>query len=243
MFKNSLKKTILFTAVFSLIFLSACGIKKEKELTMEEAQAKAEQFINDNFMTSGASVVISNMTDDEQTGLYKFSLDLGDGQSYDSYISKDGKEFFPQAYNIAELKKTLNTTTDETTATSSEDSTINEASFNESVDYATDKKVAVYLFWGDGCPHCASQKTAMSDWTTKYPDIEIKTYETWNNTDNATKLEAMAKAYNTTVEGVPMTFIGDKYWVGYSDDMETEMTNKIEECLKSGCENPGERLK
>jgi hypothetical protein len=53
----------------------------------------------------------------------------------------------------------------------------------------------------------------------------------------------MAKAYNTTVEGVPMTFIGDKYWVGYSDDMETEMTNKIEECLKSGCENPGERLK
>ncbi|HPT08566.1 MAG TPA: hypothetical protein PLE28_02640 [bacterium] len=243
MFKNSLKKTILFTAVFSLIFLSACGIKKEKELTMAEAQAKAEQFINKNFMTSGASVTITNMVEDEQTGLYKFSLDLGDGQVYDSYISKDGKEFFPQAYNIAELEKTLNTTTSETSASTTEEGTINEASFNESVDYATDKKVAVYLFWGDGCPHCASQKTAMSDWTTTYPDIEIKTYETWKNTDNAKKLEDMAKAYNTTVEGVPMTFIGDKYWVGYSDDMKTEMINKIEECLKDGCENPGDRLK
>jgi len=53
----------------------------------------------------------------------------------------------------------------------------------------------------------------------------------------------MAKAYGTTVQGVPMTFIGDKYWVGYAESMETEMTNKIDECLKGNCENPGDRLK
>ena len=240
--KNYFKKAILFTAVFSLIFLSACSIKKEKkEISMDEAKVKAEKFINENFMSASSTAVITKIEEDDQTDLYKFTLDLGGGQTYDSYISKDGEQLFPQSYNIAELEKSLNTTTSENTNTTTTET--NYEGFNESADFSTNKKVAVYLFWGDGCPHCAAQRDAMSAWVSKYPDIDIKTYETWKNTDNATTLENMAKAYNTTVQGVPMTFIGDKYWVGYSDSMEAEMTAKIDECLKKGCENPGDRLK
>ncbi len=242
MLKNNFKKTILFTAVFSLIFLSACSIKKDtKEISIDEAKVKAEKFINDNFMDASSTAVITNIKEDEQTDLYKFTLDLGNGQTYDSYISKDGEEFFPQAYNIAELEESLKATSSESTSTESTE--VNYEGFNESADFSTDKKVAVYFFWGSGCPHCSAQREAMSAWVTKYPDIDIKTYETWNNTDNATILENMAKAYGTTVQGVPMTFIGDKYWVGYADSMESEMTNKIDECLKGDCENPGDRLK
>jgi hypothetical protein len=40
-----------------------------------------------------------------------------------------------------------------------------------------------------------------------------------------------------------MTFIGDKYWVGFADSLGSEMEAKIAECLSSDCENPGERLK
>lgn len=230
------KKTILFSVIFSLFFLSACGVKKEKELSLEEAKVKAEQFINDNFMEASSTVKIGSIEDDPQTGLYKFSIDLGDGQLVDSYISKDGKKLFPQAYDMKELEKTIN-------EDGGDGAEVSDGNFNESADFNTEKKVAIYFFWGDGCPHCASQKTIMSQWAEKYPDVEIKTYETWKNESNGKILENLATAYGTTVEGVPMTFIGDKYWVGYSESLGVEMESKIEECLKKDCENPGKRIK
>lgn len=241
MFKNNFKKTVFLTAILALIFCSACSLKKEKELSLSEAQSKVEKFVNDNFMVEGKQVKISDMAKDDQTGLYKFSLDLGDSQTYESYISKDGREFFPQAYDIAELEQTLNNVDEETGASKSVEE-VDPGIFNESADFSTDKKVAVYLFWGDGCPHCADQRVAMVNWVSTYPDIEIKTYETWKNSNNAAILEDLAQAYGTNVEGVPMTFIGNKYWVGYSAGMESEMINKIKQCLEQSCENPGDRL-
>lgn len=241
------KKTILFTAILSLVFLSACSLKKEKELTLEEAKVRAEQFINENFMDPAYPIEISNIFYDKQTGLYKFSIDLGEGQTVDSYISKDGKKFFPQAYEISELEKTLNgsdegqTQADVTGQNSG--STTTSANFNESASLSTEKKLAVYFFWGDGCPHCSNQKTFMAKWAEKYPDVEIKTYETWNNQDNGAILEKLASAYGANVQGVPMTFIGDKYWVGYTDSLGAEMEKKIDECLAGKCENPGDRIK
>ena len=53
------KKTILFTALISLVFLGACSIKKEKNLSPEEAKVKAEQFINANFMDSENPITIT----------------------------------------------------------------------------------------------------------------------------------------------------------------------------------------
>lgn len=240
-----LKKSIFFVAILSLVFLSACSLKKEKELTLDEAKVKAQQFINENFMDASSTIEVSDIKEDEQTGLYKFSIDLGDGELVDSYISKDGKFLFPQAYNISEVEQALSgeaTTTDSAVTASTTEPTDN-SSFNESASFESKEKVAIYFFWGDGCPHCANQKTAMADWTNKFSGIEIKTYETWKNEDNRATLEKLAAAYGTSVEGVPMTFIGDKYWVGYSDSMKTEMEAKIQECLKNTCENPGSRLK
>lgn len=241
------KKTILFTAILSLVFLSACSLKKEKELTLEEAKVKAEQFINENFMDPNSPIEVSNIFLDKQTGLYKFSIDLGEGQTVDSYISKDGKKFFPQAYEISELEKTLNGENGDQSSASTTSNDVgvvsDNSNFNESAGLETEKKLAVYFFWGDGCPHCASQKTFMAKWAEKYPDVEIKTYETWNNKDNSAMLEKLASAYGASVQGVPMTFIGDKYWIGYTDSLGAEMEKKIDDCLAGKCENPGDRIK
>lgn len=237
------KKTILFTALISLVFLGACSIKKEKNLSPEEAKAKAEQFINANFMDAQNPITITSVSEDEQTGLYKLSIDLGGGQTVDSYISKDGKKLYPQAYSISDLEKEVSGQANNEEASSTPSTEVSSEEFNEGASFETKEKVAIYFFWGDGCPHCASQKEAMINWPTQFKGIDIKTYETWNNDSNRETLEKMAKAYNTTVQGVPMTFIGDKYWVGYSDDMKKEMEDQITKCLNGGCENPGDRLK
>ncbi|MFA5644255.1 MAG: hypothetical protein WC928_01865 [Patescibacteria group bacterium] len=238
------KKSFLVLAIFSLFFLSACSLKKEKELSLEEAKVKAQQFVNDNFMDPSAPIEISSIVSDPQTGLYKFSIDLGGGELVDSYISKDGKMFFPQAYDIAELEATLggDETSTSTIEENSSSDTQEEISLEESTDFDTDKELAIYFFWGDGCGYCASQKTAMSQWAEKFPNAEIKAYEVWNNDANRQILEKMATAYGTTFQGVPMTFIGDKYWVGFADSLGAEMETKIDECLKGSCENPGQRI-
>lgn len=252
------KKTILFSTILSLIFLSACSLKKEDTISIDEAKVKAEEFINKNFVDPAYPVSITSIVEDEQTDLYKTSVDLGNGQIIDAYISKDGKMFFPQAYEIAEIEQALNADSnnenvniDNNEAVSPENGNIvspevsvSEDYFNEAANFESDKKLAIYFFWGDGCGHCAGQKTAMKAWAEKYPDIEIKTYETWGNDNNRIIFENLASAYGTAVQGVPMTFIGDKTWVGYADSYGVEMQAKIDECLKKGdCENPGKRLK
>ncbi len=67
-------------------------------------------------------------------------------------------------------------------------------------------------------------------------------FETWKNPDNTRLFNDVAKAYGTTAQGVPTTFIGDKYWVGYADYMGQEMEAKIKSCIDIGCVNPGDKL-
>lgn len=103
-------------------------------------------------------------------------------------------------------------------------------------------KVTIYFFWGDGCPHCAAEKPFLEEMQAKYPEIEIKMFETWKNQDNVALFQKVAQAYGTTAQGVPTTFIGEEYWVGYADYMRQEMEAKIKSCLDNGCVNPGDKI-
>lgn len=240
------KKSIFLVAIFSLIFLSACSLKKEKELTLEEAKIKAEQFINSNFMDPSYPIEIDNIEKDDQTGLYKFYIDLGDGELVESYISADGKFLFPQAYSISELEEILN---ENESQVYEEEEIIQNIETEEEEetsmvpeDFLDGEKVVIYFFWGDGCPYCENQKDVLEDWSQEYPNIEIKDYETWNNSENRDFLENLAASYGVSVKGVPMTFIGDKHWVGFSESLGSEMEDKIKECSQYACENPSGRI-
>lgn len=104
------------------------------------------------------------------------------------------------------------------------------------------EKVTIYFFWGDGCPHCAAEKPFLEELQKKYPEIEIKMFETWKNPENAKLFSDVAKAYGTSAQGVPTTFIGDEYWVGYAEYMGEEMESTIKYCLQNECINPGDKL-
>ncbi len=233
----SLVAAIILVVVGFIVFKPG---EKRDVLTLDEAKIKAEKFINDNFADPNYPIVIVSIEEAEEKGLYKLRVDVGDGEIIDSYISDDGKKFFPQAFNIAELESE---NSNQSSGSEVSSSSLSDERFNEGADFDSEKKVVIYFFWGDGCPHCSNQKTAMSAWLDKYSDVEIKTYETWANIENRDLLESLAEAYGTTVQGVPMTFIGDEYWVGYADSLGSEMTAKIDSCLTKTCENPGKRLK
>jgi hypothetical protein len=75
---------------------------KAKNLSPEEAKAKAETFVNTYLMQSGSKATIKEIT--KEYGLYKLQIDIV-SSVVESYITKDGKLFFPQALNLEETAK------------------------------------------------------------------------------------------------------------------------------------------
>ncbi len=107
----------------------------------------------------------------------------------------------------------------------------------------TEGKVTIYFFWGDGCPHCATEKPFLDEMKRKYPDLAVKEFETWKSKDNAALFQEMAKAYGTTAQGVPTTFIGEgEPFVGFSNGMKAEMEARIKLCVEQDCTDPGTKL-
>lgn len=79
-----------------------------------------------------------------------------------------------------------------------------------------EEKVKLYLFYGDGCPHCADEKEFLNDIEDKYPNLEIIKYEVWYNDENSLLLDKLEKELKITRSGVPTTIIGEEVIVGYN---------------------------
>lgn len=90
------------------------------------------------------------------------------------------------------------------------------------------KKVKIYFFRGEGCPHCAEAEEFFDSIKDEYGEYyTIVDYETWYNTENADLLQKVGKARDEEISGVPYILIGNKSWSGYSSDMNDEIISTI----------------
>ncbi|MFN3302022.1 MAG: glutaredoxin domain-containing protein, partial [Patescibacteria group bacterium] len=107
-----------------------------------------------------------------------------------------------------------------------------------------EEKIEVYFFWGQGCPHCAAEKPFLEKLKQKYPQLEIKDFEVYYSKENQELFEKVAKAYNTQAYGVPTTFIGKEFIIGFGSENTTgaQIENLIQNCLKTYCPSPSEIL-
>ena len=105
------------------------------------------------------------------------------------------------------------------------------------------QKTVLYFFWSNGCPHCAAEEPFLEDMQAKYPDLEVRSFET-SNPENAQLFRNMAAAYGTDPIGVPMTFVGEEYFVGYGtyDNSGKFIEEAIANCVGNGCINPIDKI-
>ena len=68
---------------------------------LDALKAKTEKFINEQMVSPGTQVKIKSIV--EENGLYKITVSL-QGQDVTAYVSKDGKNFFPQVFNMDAAK-------------------------------------------------------------------------------------------------------------------------------------------
>lgn len=82
-------------------FLNLKVVKKDKDLSAEEAAKKAIDFANTTMLADGPKAELVSVR--EENGLYAFKLKLED-QEYESYVTKNGKMLFVQGVKIEEAK-------------------------------------------------------------------------------------------------------------------------------------------
>jgi len=100
--KKKRNMMILGSAVLLVVVAVILGItlyRGRTTLKPEAARVKVENFVNTYLMQGGAKATASDVT--ESYGLYKIKINIGNNQIVETYVSKDGNLFFPQALDIA----------------------------------------------------------------------------------------------------------------------------------------------
>lgn len=89
------------------------------------------------------------------------------------------------------------------------------------------EKVNLYLFWGDGCPHCAAEEELLTDLEKEYKNLSVTKYEVWYHSENNAFLQQIASSTERTFRGVPVTIIGQTVITGFSTETEQEIRRAI----------------
>jgi len=103
----------------------------------------------------------------------------------------------------------------------------------------TVETVAIYYFWGEGCPHCAEARPIVEAVAERFPSAELRAYEVSQSQENAALLMQMADALGLEIVAVPTIVIGNRYWIGHSDNLASQIEAVLAACLKDGCPDPG----
>lgn len=100
-----------------------------------------------------------------------------------------------------------------------------------------------YLFYGEGCPHCAEESMFLDSLLEKYQSVEIVKLEIYYDSDNYDLFNQFCDSYGCSEPyGVPTIFVGDNHLVGYRSDSITgaQIESVISYCVENGCVDPME---
>ena len=94
----------------------------------------------------------------------------------------------------------------------------------------------LYLFWGEGCPHCANEKVFLETVKTEYPNVVVHDFELYYHPENVELVQYVAQKLGIQVNSVPLLIIGDKPISGFSETITPdEITNRITYCTEHVC--------
>jgi len=93
---------------------------------------------------------------------------------------------------------------------------------------AKDKEVTLYLFHGDGCPHCKEEMEYLKTIEKKYKDLKIVKYEVWYDKENSELLKRVQDTFKITTKGVPTNVIGSTVITGFGSSTGKTIERAVE---------------
>ena len=67
---------------------------------------------------------------------------------------------------------------------------------------ADEKVINIYLFYGDGCPHCAAEEEFLDEYLKDKDNVKLYKYEVWYDKTNQEYLQKVQKKLNDKQSGV-----------------------------------------
>ena len=121
-------------------------------------------------------------------------------------------------------KNSKNSNTNSSEAEESENSSFKFAKNTEADIKPSKDKLNIYIFWGDGCPHCKHLAEFLGEKQSEIGDkISLYTFEVWKDKNNLAFLKSIGKFLGENPKGVPYIIIGNKTYSGFSEtDEETK---------------------
>ena len=102
------------------------------------------------------------------------------------------------------------------------------------------EEVELHFFWREGCGHCDAQKPALERLRAKHP-VQIIAHDVQADPRARAQFVEFADALGFEPRAVPVTVIGDRYWVGFTPALEAQLEEAVLDCLAHGCPAPGQR--
>jgi len=88
-------------------------------------------------------------------------------------------------------------------------------------------EVTLVLYHGDGCPHCAAEREWLVGLQDQHPRLLVRQYEVWHDEANRARLAEHAADLGFEPSGVPVTIVGGRHWIGFSDAVATDVENTV----------------
>ncbi len=94
--------------------------------------------------------------------------------------------------------------------------------------FAKDRDITLYLYYGEGCPHCEEEMKFLNTIEKNYPNLKIVKKEVWYDEDNSSELQKVNDAFSINRMGVPTNVIGETIIRGYSEGTGNKIVRAIE---------------
>ncbi len=99
--------------------------------------------------------------------------------------------------------------------------------------FGSEKDLNIYLFYGDGCPHCKEEEKWLDSYLNKNEFIKIHRYEVWYDKENQEKYSKVHDILNDTSSGIPYLIIGETVISGFDEEITPERIKNAVEYYKN----------
>ena len=103
--------------------------------------------------------------------------------------------------------------------------------------HAESDPVDVYVFWAQGCPHCARALHFLSQLDAEQSDMELHPLEITGDDAHMQIFLKLSESRYPDPPRIPLIIVGDQKFAGYLSDATTGdvLRNAIINCIQSGC--------
>lgn len=92
--------------------------------------------------------------------------------------------------------------------------------------------VALTLFYGEGCPYCAAERAFLVELQSSRPELVVEELEVWNDAANRDALLERAAAAGIEADGVPVTFLGERAWLGFDEAVAAGIVEAVDAAIE-----------